>query len=182
MSYPGGCQLAVWPASDQPISQAVVSLDMADAMRDQVVRTWSVGTDHFATRGIIQRTPDAIAAANLQEPDYSLGRPGVAGPNFLSSTATDRTLSAVSPIQGLDGQLGGGTIWAGRPHGGGSMQAGNVLGLPEVTQVRVTSPTFGTTPPSYATSVGDKPTHGGIQLQLPPTWAGVQWYVSGAGR
>ena len=132
---------------------------MADTVHDQVGRIWSTATDPFAPSGNVQRTPEAIAAANLQGPDYSLGA-GVAGPNFSSGTATDRTLGAVSPIQGLDGQLGGGTIWAGRPHGGGSMQAGNVLGLPEVTQVRVTSPTFGTTPPSYATSVGDKPTHG----------------------
>ena len=132
---------------------------MADTVPDQVGRIWSTATDPFAPSGNVQRTPEAIAAANLQGPDYSLGA-GVAGPNFSSGTATDRTLSAVSPIQGRDGQLGGGTIWAGRPHGGGNMQTGNVLGLPEVTQVRVTSPTFGTTPPSYATSVGDKPTHG----------------------
>ena len=92
---------------------------MADTVRDQVGRIWSPATDPFAPHGNVQRTPDAIAAANLQEPDYSLGRPGVAGPNFSSGTATDRTLSAVSPIQAVDGQLGGGTIWAGGLRGGG---------------------------------------------------------------
>jgi hypothetical protein len=70
---------------------------MADAMRDQVVRTWSAETDPFAARGNVQRTPDVIAAANLPAPDYLL-RTGTAEPDFSSCTATDRNLSAVSPV------------------------------------------------------------------------------------
>jgi hypothetical protein len=70
---------------------------MADAMRDQVVRTWSADrsaeTDPFAARGNVQRTPEAIAGT--AQSDFSLGH------------ATDRNLSAVSPVQAVDGQLGG---------------------------------------------------------------------------
>jgi hypothetical protein len=124
---------------------------MADAMRDQVVRTWStdrsVETDPFAARGNVQRTPEAIA--------------GTAQSDFSSGSATDRNLSAASPVQAVDGHLGGGTIWAGGLQGG-SMQAGTILGLSSVTQGRATSPTFGATPDSYASGAGVKPTRGAL--------------------
>jgi hypothetical protein len=122
---------------------------MADAVRDQVVRTWSddrsAETDPFAARGNVQRTPEASD--------------GPAQSDFSSGHVTDRNLSAVSPVQAVDGQLGGGTIWAdGLP--GGSMQAGTILGLSSVTQGRATSPTYGATPGFDASSAGVKPTRG----------------------
>jgi hypothetical protein len=117
---------------------------MADAMRGQG-NTWPEGTDPFASRGNVQRTPDGAA--------------GPAQSDFLSDSATGRNLSAVSPVQAVDGQLGGGTIWAGGLPGG-SMQAGTILGMSSVTQGHATSSTFGATPGSDASNVGVKPTRG----------------------
>ena len=129
---------------------------MADAMRGQE-NSWS-GTDPFASRGNVQRTPDG--AAGPAQADFSSGRGAPAPSDFSSEGATDRNLSAVSPVQAVDGQLGGGTIWAGGLPGG-SMQAGTILGMSSVTREQATSQTFGATPSFDASSVGRKPTRGG---------------------
>ena len=79
---------------------------MADAMRGQE-NSWP-GTDPFASRGNVQRTPDG--AAGPAQSDFSSGRgathrnmSAVPGPDFLSSTGTHRNLSAVSHVGGRQG-------------------------------------------------------------------------------
>jgi hypothetical protein len=118
---------------------------MADAMRGQEGNTWPRGTDPFASHGNVQRTSEGTA--------------GPAQSDFSSGSATDRNLSAVSPVQAVGGQLGGGTIWAGGLPGG-SMQAGTILGISSVTQEQATSSTFGATPNFEASNAGVKPTRG----------------------
>ena len=110
---------------------------MADAMRGQGANTWPEGTDPFASHGNVQRTPEGTAGP--AQSDFSSGRGATAQSDYLSGSATDRNLSAVSPVQAVDGQLGGGTIWAGGLQGG-SIQTGTILGLSSETQGRATSP------------------------------------------
>jgi hypothetical protein len=125
---------------------------MADAMRGQE-NTWLEGTDPFASRGNVQRTPEGTTGP--AQSDFSSGRGATARSDYLSGSATDRNLSAVSPVQAVDGQLGGGTIWAGGLPGG-SMQSGTILGMSSVTREQATSSTFGATPNFDASNAGVK--------------------------
>jgi hypothetical protein len=125
---------------------------MADAMRGQE-NTWPGGTDPFASRGNVQRTPEG--AAGLAQSDFLSGQGATAQSDYLSGSATDRNLSVVSPVQAIDGQLGGGTIWAGGLPGG-SMHAGTILGISLVTREQATSSTFGATPNFDASNAGVK--------------------------
>ena len=79
---------------------------MADAIHGQE-NTWP-GTDPFASRGNVQRTPEG--AAGPAQSDFLSGQGATAQSDYLSGSATDRNLSAVSPVQTVGGQLGGGTI------------------------------------------------------------------------